>query len=132
MKNKNSLSRYNRLTVIGLLIATVGVVIQILSGHPYPTIPPVFFILLIPAALIGLTRLRWAPILAILGGLFLVLGLFSSGAAVRLLSPAKFGDFIGLWIQMLGVVYAVITSIIATRQNYRPSASSTKAKRESA
>jgi hypothetical protein len=125
MKNKNSLSRYNRLTVAGLLIATVGVVIQILSGHPYPTIPPVFFILLIPAALIGLTRLRWAPILAILGGLFLMLGLFTSGAAARLLNPGQFGDFIGLWIQMLGVVYAVITSIIAIKQNYQ-TASTTK------
>jgi len=126
MKNKNSLSRYSKLTVTGLLIAAVGVVIQILSGHPYPTIPPVFFILLIPAALIGLTRWKWASILAILGGLFLILGLFSSGATARLRNPGQFGDFIGLWIQMLGVVYAVATAVIATIQNYRTSASSTK------
>jgi hypothetical protein len=119
MKSKLPLSSYNKYTVAGLLIATVGVVIQILSGAPYPTIPPVFFILLIPAALIAFARLRWAPVIAVLGGLFLTLGLFSSGASTRLIHSNKPEDSIGLWIQMLAVFFACVTGIIATVHNYR-------------
>jgi hypothetical protein len=119
MKNKLSLSSYNKYTVAGLLIATVGVIIQMLSGAPYPTIPPVFFILLIPAALIAFSHLRWAPAIAVLAGLFLTFGLFASGASIRLIHSNKPGDSIGLWIQTFEVVLACVAGILATVQNYR-------------
>jgi len=47
------LSVAERATVVALATAAVGVVIQIAAGAPYPKIPPVFFILLTPALLIG-------------------------------------------------------------------------------
>jgi NhaP-type Na+/H+ or K+/H+ antiporter len=119
MKNKPLLSVYNKYTVAGLLIATGGVIIQILSGAPYPTIPPVFFILLVPAALIAFSHLRWAPAIAVLAGLFLTFGLFASGASTRLIHLNKLGDSIGLWIQTLAVVLACVAGILAIVQNYR-------------
>ncbi len=121
MQRRTPLESMERVTVAALIVAAAGVVIQIVSGVAYPLIPPVFFILLIPAALIAFGRWRWAPAVASLGGLFLIVGLFGSGAAVRLFDvsqPGGAGGSIGLWVQMLGVVVATVTGIIATAQNY--------------
>jgi hypothetical protein len=120
MKNKFPLSSAGKITVACLLIATSGIVIQILSGVPYPRIPPVFFMLLIPVTLIVFGRWRWTPIVAILVGLFLIIGLFTSGASVRLYDWALLGGSIGLWIQMLGVIGFILSGAIATVQNYTP------------
>jgi NhaP-type Na+/H+ or K+/H+ antiporter len=122
MQRLKPLSSADKVTVAGLLVAAVGVVIQILSGHPYPTIPPVFFILLIPAALVAFGPWRWAPVGAVLAGLFLTIGLFASGASARLWDLSKVGGPeapIGLWVQMLAVVVVTVAAIIATVQNYR-------------
>jgi len=108
----------NKLIVTSLVIAAVGVVIQIASGANYPTVPPVFFILLIPAGLVALGRWRWAPIIAVLGGVFLTIGLFRSGASARLVDFNRAGVASGLWIQALAVMVAVAAGLIATVQNY--------------
>lgn len=119
MNNQNSFSFAGKLTVVSLMVAAVGVVIQMVSGHDYPTLPPVFFILLIPAGLTAFGHWRWAPLSAVLAGLFLTFGLFASGESARLFSLSKFGDSIGLWVQMLAVILATICGVIATVQNYR-------------
>jgi hypothetical protein len=108
-----------KLTVASLIVAAAGVVIQIVSGHDYPLVPPVFFILLIPAALIAVGRWRWTPAIAVLAGLFLTFGLFASGASHRLFDPSLLGDSVGLWVQMLAVIVAAIAGVIATLHNYR-------------
>jgi hypothetical protein len=118
MKDKLPLSPAGKLMVTGLITAAAGVTIQIISGHHYPKVPPVFFILLIPAGLVAFGRWRWASIIVTLAGLFLVLGLFGSGAYVRLFSTVNFGDFVGLWIQTIGDVIAAIAGIMAIIQNY--------------
>ena len=115
-----------KLTVASLIVAVAGVVIQIVSGHDYlahgpsePPVPPVFFILLIPAALIAFGRWRWTPAIAVLAGLFLTFGLFASGASHRLFDPSRLGDSVGLWVQTLAVIVAEIAGVIATVHNYR-------------
>jgi hypothetical protein len=119
MKKRIRLSPSGYITVAGLIAATAGVIIQIVSGASYPAVPPVFFILLIPAGLIAFGRWRWTPLIAVVGGLFLIIGLFLSGASVRMLDPNKFGVSAGLWIQMMGVVVSIVAGIIATIQNYQ-------------
>ena len=52
------LSRAAAATVAALLVATAGVVVQIVAGVDFPTVPPVLFILLIPAALVYFGRWR--------------------------------------------------------------------------
>jgi hypothetical protein len=108
-----------KLTVVSLVVAAVGVVIQIVSGADYPRVPPVFFILLIPAGLIAFGRWRWTPVIAVLAGMFLILGLFASGASPRLFDPSRLGDSVGLWIQMLSVIVTIVAGIMATIHNYR-------------
>jgi len=119
MNKQNPLSLAGKLTVAGLIAAAAGVVIQIISGVDFPTIPPVFFILLIPAGLIAFGRWRWTPVSAVLAGLFLTFGLFASGESVRLFDLSQFGGSIGLWIQTLGAAAAAVSGIVATIQNYR-------------
>jgi hypothetical protein len=122
MKRQEPWSAADNLTVGGLIVAAAGVVIQMLSGTPYPTIPPVFFILLIPAALIAFGRWRWAPVSAVLAGLFLTFGLFASGESARLFDRSQVGlpgAPVGLWVQMLAVIVATVAAIVATIPNYR-------------
>ncbi|HEV2478929.1 MAG TPA: hypothetical protein VGS79_04670 [Puia sp.] len=118
MKQRPRLSSAAKWTTIGLVTAAIGVAAQIIAGHPYPRVPPVFFILLIPAGLVLFGRWRWTSIIIALAGLFLFQGLFASGAYVRLYTPGNLGDSVGLWIQTIGVIIATIASIIAIIQNY--------------
>jgi hypothetical protein len=122
MKPRGPSSAAGRLTLIGLLVAVAGVMMQMLSGVPYPPVPPVFFILLVPAALIAFGPWRWKTLVAVLGGLFLIFGLFASRAVVRLFDASQHGGLggsLGLWVQMLGVVLATVAGLIATWQSYR-------------
>lgn len=114
----SGLPHYSQLTVVALLIATAGVVIQMIAGVDFPTIPPVLFILLIPAGLVAVGRWRWTPVSAVLAGVFLTVGLFASGSAPRLLDLSQLGGFVGLWVQMLAVIGALVGGLIATVQNY--------------
>jgi phosphoglycerol transferase MdoB-like AlkP superfamily enzyme len=119
MSRERAVSAAGKLTVVALAIAAVGVAIQIASGHPYPMIPPAFFILLIPAAVIGLGRWWWAPILAVLSGLFLTFGLFAAGQTGRLTNPKSLADSFGLWTQTVAVLVATVCGVLATRTNLR-------------
>jgi hypothetical protein len=111
------LSMLDTLTVVALVVAALGVTIQIASGAPYPRVPPAYFILLIPAVSIRVARSWWAPMLAVIGGLFLTAGLFAAGQTHRLTSPSSMGDAIGLWMQTLAVLAAIVTGALATRSH---------------
>ncbi|MDT7787584.1 MAG: hypothetical protein QOF58_6003 [Pseudonocardiales bacterium] len=103
-------------TASALLVATTGVVVQIVSGVDFPPVPPVFFIQLVPAAFVYFGRWRWTAALAALAGLFLIGGLFASGEAGRLVDtslPGGVGGSIGLWVQMVAVVVATVSAVVA-------------------
>ena len=119
MKRKNPLGFTSKLTAIGLAVAALGVIIQIAAGADYPTVPPVFFILLVPALLILALRWRATLVIAILAGLFLTFGLFASGEFQRLTNPRALADTIGLWIQMLAIIFAIVTASISLIFGYR-------------
>ena len=86
MSQRPPLTQADIVTVAALVVAAGGVTLQILSGAPYPTVPPAYFILLVPAAVIGVVRSWWAPMVAVVGGLFLTIGLFAAGQTHRLTS----------------------------------------------
>ncbi len=119
MKERIPLSMASKLTIFSLVAAAAGVVIMIVSGVDFPTIPPGLIILLIPAGLVAFGRWRWTPIIATLAGLFIFVGYFLSGSTVRLLDLSQFGAFIGLWLQFLASFVTVVAGIVATVQNYR-------------
>jgi hypothetical protein len=119
MSHKSAVSPVSKATVVALVIAAVGIAIQIAAGTPYPTVPPAFFILLIPAGLIGAGRWWWAPILAVVAWLFLTFGLFAAGQTGRLTHSTSFADSFGLWTQTIAVLVAILSGALATRTNLR-------------
>jgi hypothetical protein len=126
MSRDRVVSPAGKLTVVGLLIAAVGVAIQIAAGAQYPTVPPAFFILLVPAALIGLGRWWWTPMFAVVSGLFLTVGLFAAGETGRLTNPKSLADSLGLWTQTVAVLMATVGGVLATSANLRRRSSVTR------
>jgi hypothetical protein len=120
---RKALSSAATATVAALIVATAGVIVQIVAGVDFPTVPPVLFILLIPAVLVYVGhRWWWSAIPAVLAGLFLTVGLFLSGESVRLFDmnlPGGAGGSTGLWVQTLAVAVAAVTGAITTAQRYR-------------
>lgn len=108
-----------RLTGIALLVAALGIVLQILSGTDYPTVPPGIIILLVAAGVVWFGPWRWAPAVGAIAGLFLLVGLFASGQAPRLFAMDPLGDSVGLWIQLLAVTVAVVAGVAAVVRNDR-------------
>ncbi len=105
-----------RVAVAGLVAAAFGVVVQIVGGVDFPPVPPVFFILLVPAAVLVLTSVWWAPLAAVLAALFLTVGLVLSGEAARLVDTGLQGGLLGsagLWIQTLAVAVAGVAAALA-------------------
>jgi hypothetical protein len=116
-----NLSPATGLTVVGLLVAAAGIVIQIASGAEYPTIPPGLVILLAAAGLVALaTRWRWTTIVGVIVALFLLVGgVLAPQAREQLANPGQVGVFIGTVIQLLALVVALVAGVAATRQLYR-------------
>ena len=105
-----------KVTVSALLVATAGVVVQIVAGVDFPPVPPVFFIQLVPAAFVYFGRWRWTAALAAVAGVFLTAGLFASGEVARLTDTGLAGGVggsIGLWVQMVAVVVATVAAGVA-------------------
>jgi hypothetical protein len=119
MKQRSSLSLAGKLTVAALLVAAAGIVIQIVSGVDFPTVPPGLIILLVAAGLVAFGPWRWIPAVGASVGLLLLVGFFASGTAGRLLDPIQFGRFVGVWVLFLAVIVAVIVGTTATIQNFQ-------------
>jgi hypothetical protein len=109
-----------RLTTVSLAAAAAGVVVMMASGVEFTTtIPPGLFSLLVPAGLVAFGRWRWTPPIATLAGLFIVVSYVPSGALGRLLDPSSSGALVGLWLQFLGALAAVVAGTVATVRGYR-------------
>ena len=119
MNKRSSLPPASKLTVVALLVAAAGFVIQIISGVDVPTVPPGLVIMLVAASLVAYLPWRWIPVVGAAVGLFLLVGFFASGAVGNLLDPSRLGVSIGAWVQFLAVIVAVVAGIVATVQNYR-------------
>lgn len=109
------------LTALALLAAALGIVIQILGGADYPVVPPGILILLASAAVVRFVPWRAAPVAAIAASVFLIFGLFAANQATRLVEVTSPLDTVGLWIQMVAVVVALVTALIAMARPRRSS-----------
>ncbi len=103
------------LTAFALLIAAVGIYVQIAGGNvpDYPAVPPGVIILIAAAAIVWFVPWRWAPVAAILVALFMTFGLFAADQATRLIEVDTVLDTLGLWIQTVAVAVALVTAVVA-------------------
>jgi hypothetical protein len=112
--NLSRLSRPARTEAAALTVAAIGIIIQIIGGVKYPAVPPGLLILLAAAALVAFLPWRWAPVIGVLAGAFMVFGaIAAANARYDLTHPGHPGAFIGTWIQLIAVVVAVVAGIAA-------------------
>jgi hypothetical protein len=110
-------------TVGGLVVGAMGIAILWASGVEFPIYPPPG-ILILPAGAIfvALAWWSWAPGVGAFLGLFVTVGFVVSGGLPNLVGRDGTSVAIGTWIQMTGVLTALIAGVIATRTNYRKQA----------
>jgi hypothetical protein len=117
-------SRPRMATVTGLVVGALGIAILWVSGVEFPIYPPPGIVILLAGVLfVGLAPWRWAPGVGAFLGLFVTVGfLISPTGLTNLFGRDGTSVAIGTWIQMIGVLTALIAGVIATRANYRKQA----------
>jgi hypothetical protein len=116
-------SRPRMATVTGLVVGALGIAILWAAGVEFPFYPPPGLVILLAGAIfVGLALWPWAPAVGAFLGLFVTVGFVISGSPPNLLGRDGTSVLIGTWIQMVGVVTALVAGVIATRANYRKQA----------
>ena len=134
MHAQRSMFGLRAVTVVGLVVGTLGIAILWASGVAFPIYPPPGIVILLAGAVfVGLAPWRWTPGVGAFLGLFVTLGFLISGGLPNLVGGdgrSFFGTpnpvdrdtlstVVGTWIQMIGVLAALIAGVLATRNNYR-------------
>lgn len=101
-------------TVIGLVVAALGIVVLMLSGANLPIVPPGLVLLLGVAGVVFFTRARWTPLLAVAIALAEGFGVVFSGALANVIDPTAFADFAATWLRVLGIALALVAGLVAT------------------
>jgi hypothetical protein len=109
------------LTVVGMLVAAVGIGILWAAGVPFPFYPPPGILLLVAGALfVALASFRWAPAVGAALGLFIIVGFLASASGIDNLTGVHGGSIAtGAVIQVIGVVTAFVAGTLATTQAFR-------------
>jgi hypothetical protein len=103
-----------RINAAALLLAILGMIVQIASGVKYPTVPP--GIVLLAAAALLVTFVPWRPLrlLGVLVPLFILVGgIISTTGRTNLSHTDPFGPFIGTVIQFAGLALGVVAGLAA-------------------
>jgi hypothetical protein len=114
-------------TVIALVIAAIGFVVQMIAGvAKTPTVPPGLVAILGAAVVVAIVPARWAPIAGPVAGLFNFAALFfvrggdlGREVAARAVDLTPVSGFIGGWATNLGLIVAIIAGTFAVVQNHR-------------
>jgi hypothetical protein len=123
MHAQSRLSGPRAATVAGLVVGALGIAILWASGVEFPIYPPPGIIILLAGAIfVTLAPWPWAPAVGAFMGLFVTVGFVVSGGPPNLVGRDGTRVAIGTWIQMTGVLTALIAGVIATRANYRTQA----------
>lgn len=115
-----------RIDAAALLLAILGMIIQIAGGVKYPTVPPGIVILAVVALL--MTFVSWRPVrlLGVVAPLFILVGgIISSTGRTNISDPGHFGPFIGTVIQFAGLaigLLAGLASVLEWRSEARATA----------
>ena len=124
MNGRTTWSTPRAITVLGLVVGALGISFLWAAGIRFPVYPPPgIVILLVGALFVGLARWRWVPVVGAFLGLFVFAGFLISPTGLGNISgQAGPGVAVGQWVQVIGVLAALIAGVIATRANYRKQA----------
>jgi hypothetical protein len=102
--------RLRRTVLVGLVISALGIPIQILGGWEYPVVPPGMLIL-IAAGLAALLPVRWAPVISLVAGGFVLVGFFVVGDLANMFGSQNTLVTVGKWVQIVALVVGVAAAI---------------------
>ena len=120
MNAQRSWSRSRAATVVGLAAGASGIAILWAARVEFPFYPPPGIVILLAGAIfVGLAPWPWAPGVGAFLGLFVTVGFVISGGPPNLVGRDGTSVAIGTWIQMVGVLTALLAGVIATRASYR-------------
>src|SRR5690349_23925410 len=105
-------------TSAALVVAAVGIGVQIAGGANYPVVPPGAVILVAAGLIVLVRRWWWTPLIAAGLVAFLCVGaVLAPNAAEHLHHSAASGVFLGTVLQLaamaIGLVGAIITAVTA-------------------
>lgn len=103
-----------RVNAAALLLAIIGMIVQIANGVKYPTVPP--GIVILAAATLLITLLRWPAVrlLGVLVPLFILIGgIVSSTGRTNISHVADPGKFAGTVVQFGGLGLGIAAGIAA-------------------
>ena len=104
-----------RLTVVALLVASGGFMMQELAGVTNtPKIPAGLVVLLGATLLVAFAPGRWAPLAGTFAGLFCLVATVVVGAMGRLIDPDPLASLIGIWIMVPALVVATVGGVVAS------------------
>ncbi len=108
-------------TIAGLVVGAAGIAILWAAGVEFPfAIPPGIVILVAGALFVGLSRRRWSPAVGAFLGLFVIVGFLVSPTGLsNLAGDAGATVALGQGVQVVGVITAFVSGVIATRDAYR-------------
>jgi hypothetical protein len=102
--------RLRRTLLISLVISAFGIPIQILGGWEYPVVPPGMLITL-AAGLVALLPVRWAPVISLVAGGFILVGFFVVGDIANMFGSQNLTVTVGKWVQMVALVVGIAAAI---------------------
>jgi hypothetical protein len=118
MSPRSGLPTASKLTVLALLVAAIGFVVQMIAGVTNtPTIPPGLLAILVAAGLVAFVPGRWVPIAGPAAALFNLVAFVLVGAADRLSQPSPASAFVSAWLMVVALIVAGVAGTIATVQN---------------
>lgn len=117
---QRALSIATQVTVVGLLVAAVGILIQFFAlPEDFPTIPPGPVILVATAAVVAFgSRLWWSPSVGVAVGLLILVGNIANGGLGDNITDSM-PPAIGVVVMEIGLVTAIVAGAVATTRNRR-------------
>ena len=95
-----------------LFTAVAGMVVQIVSGVDYPTVPPGPIILGVVGVALLVVRRVWVTVAGVVAPLVITVGGLIEGSSWgRLADPGAFGQFAGTALQWVGMVGAIVAGL---------------------
>jgi hypothetical protein len=102
--------RLRRAVLVSFVISALGIPVQILGGWDYPVVPPGMVITLV-AGLAAVLPVRWAPVISLVGGGFILVGFVVVGDLANMLGTQNATVTAGKWLQMVALVVGVAAAV---------------------
>lgn len=102
--------RLRRTVLVSLVVSAIGIPIQILGGWEYPVVPPGMLITL-AAGVVALLPVRWAPVISLVCGGFILVGFFVVGDFANMFGSQNAPVTAGKWVQVIALSVGVAAAI---------------------